>query len=516
MATDPNPREIHLDRRSLLGWLSAAPLLGTTGLLTPVSAQTASAPTAVPTDTITVLYRAEGGANAPVRLDPAVQTATLALEEEFTKRGFRVLQAPPQVHAVLDQGPEVIVTFDPRAGFSMVFSLYRDVRPMGGSDKGIAEVRIAARVFVGQSIVSPDEGRGQMMLDLNPDTRAFGERRAFDLAARKAAGELCDRTARRLRALSPADLQALAQPMPMVLPSGQVVVAPPRPAPVAPPPVAAPAPAGPLPPPARRFALLIGVSDYEPVRQRVKNISPGNLPGVADDLRNLAAALKGYKFPANQIKTLANAEATSTNVRAELMKLAGQVQADDLVLIAVSAHGAPKNFGPSGYGLPVLSDFAGANDPNALDFWQMQGLVANLPAGRVVLLIDTCHAGGAAKSMPSAVLGPDGITARTGSVAPEPAKLAAGMDNGRHFAVLTASRAEELSLEDTPNGGLFTSRLLRGLAATKGEAPLEQVFKDHVQPVVLRDSETICKKSRQCKVQTPLFAYTGRGNMIRL
>ncbi len=432
MDTEQPARTLNLDRRSLLGWLGAAPLLGTTGLLA-----VGAADAAVPTDTITVLYRAEGGANAPVRLDPAVQTATLALEEEFTKRGFRVLQAPPQVHAVLDQGPEVIVTFDPQAGFSMVFSLYRDVRPMGGSDKGIAEVRIAARVFVGQSIVSPDEGRGQMMLDLSPDTRAFGERRAYDLAARKAAAELCDRTARRLRALSPADLQALAQPVPMVLPSGQVVAAPPRPAPApAPAPVAAPAPAGPLPPPARRFALLIGVSDYEPVRQRGKNISPGNLPGVADDLRNLATALKGYKFPADQIKTLANAEATSTNVRAELMKLAGQVQADDLVLIAVSAHGAPKNFGPSGYGLPVLSDFAGATDPTALDFWQMQGLVANLPAGRVVLL--------------------------------------------------------------------------------KGEAPLEQVFKDHVQPVVLRDSEAICKKSRQCKVQTPLFAYTGRGNMIRL
>ena len=80
-------RTLNLDRRSLLGWLGAAPLLGSAGLLT------APAKAAVPTDTITVLYRAEGGANAPVRLDPAVQTATLALEEEFTKRGFRVLQA---------------------------------------------------------------------------------------------------------------------------------------------------------------------------------------------------------------------------------------------------------------------------------------------------------------------------------------------------------------------------------------------------------------------------------------
>jgi len=143
--------------------------------------------------------------------------------------------------------------------------------------------------------------------------------------------------------------------------------------------------------------------------------------------------------------------------------------------------------------------------------------VANLSANRVVLLVDTCHAGGAAKSMPSAVVGPDGVSVRTGGIAPEPARLAAGIDNGsRHLAILAASRAEEVSLEDAPHGGLFTSRLLRGLAASKGELPLVQVFTEHVQPVVMRDSEAICRKAGGCKVQTPLFVYAGRGDMIRL
>ena len=99
MALDQAPQAPKLDRRRLLGWLGTTPLLGSSGLL----ADTAEA--AVPTDTLTVLYRAEGGANAPVRLDPAVQTATLALEEEFTKRGFQRLKIDGAFFEIADTPP---------------------------------------------------------------------------------------------------------------------------------------------------------------------------------------------------------------------------------------------------------------------------------------------------------------------------------------------------------------------------------------------------------------------------
>ena len=149
----------------------------------------------------------------------------------------------------------------------------------------------------------------------------------------------------------------------------------------------------------------------------------------------------------------------------------------------------------------------------------MQALVAGLPAGQVVMVVDTCHAGGAAKAMPSLVVSGDGVKLRTGTVTPDPAKLTSGpgfgAESGRHFAVLAASQADELSLEDPPRGGLFTSRLLAALASAKGEKPLGQVFAEQVKPVVLKDSEALCKRSG-CRQQTPMFAYSGRGNLIRL
>jgi len=145
----------------------------------------------------------------------------------------------------------------------------------------------------------------------------------------------------------------------------------------------------------------------------------------------------------------------------------------------------------------------------------------NLPARRIVLVVDTCHAGGVARLMPSAVVTAQGVDVRSGNVSPEPEAMArAAKANAalatRHFAVLAASQPEELSLEDPPNGGLFTSRLLRGLAASKGQLSLEQVFLEHVQKQVLDTSRVLCRKDGGCKVQTPMFAFAGRGNMIRL
>ena len=117
-----------IDRRSALALLGASAL----------SLPAAPAAAAIRTDVLTVLYR-PATATAPSRLDPAVQAAMLALEEEFLQRGFRVLQPKPEVYALMDRGPGVVVTFADDAGFSAVFSAYRNLRPQPGQEAGIAE-----------------------------------------------------------------------------------------------------------------------------------------------------------------------------------------------------------------------------------------------------------------------------------------------------------------------------------------------------------------------------------------
>lgn len=495
-------------RRQTLTLLGATALPGFSSCL---AAEGSAGP--VRTDLLTVLYRKERQ-DAPPRLDPVVAAATHALEAEFLKQGLRVMQPDERTYRLLDQGPAMVVTFAPDAGLSLVFSLYRNVRPRPGSEMVMAEVRLEARVFVGRSILAAESGVGRMAATLSAETREFGERRSQEQAAERAAAELAGRIGTRLRALSPQRLQDLLNEPPPLVAGAAPVVLPPEPAPAE--------PNRPMPPPKRRFALLVGVSDYGPLRQRLRpDLEPSDLAGVADDMKNMAKALRGLGFEANNIRTLLNGQATSGAVRQQLMELAATTQEDDLVLIAISAHGAPKEFGPSGFGLPVLADFAGRGDANALDFWQLQSMTGNLPARRIVLVVDTCHAGGVARLMPSAVVTAQGVDVRNGNVSPEPEAMArAAKANAalatRHFAVLAASRPEELSLEDPPNGGLFTSRLLRGLAASKGELSLEQVFTEHVQKQVLETSQALCRKIGECKVQTPIFAYAGRGNQIRL
>lgn len=497
----------------------------------PVAAPPAPAPHGpVRTDVVTVLYRKEQP-DAPPRSDAIVQAATLALENEFLKQGLKLVQPDAKTYALLDQGPTMVVTFAADAGFSFVFSLSRSVRPMPSSDMAMADVRLSARVFVGRSILAAETGNGRMAANLGGGAREFGERRAQEQAAERAAADLVGKVARQLKSLDANQIQAMV----MGLPAGTAVAggqALPSAAPAAAPAVqvqstlaagqAALEAEGALPPPARRFALVVGVADYGPVRARLRpQMEPGDLPGVAQDVRTMVGSLQKMGFEAGNIGMLLDGQATSAALRQQLTALAGRVQEDDLVLIAISAHGAPKEFGPSGFGLPVLSDFAGPSDANALDFWQLQSLVGNLPARRIVLVVDTCHAGGVAKLMPSAVVSSRGVSVRSGTVVPEPDQLTRAMQfnptqANRHFAVLAASQPEELSLEAKPNGGLFTSHLMRGLAAAGGQKTLEAVFREQVQQQVMQASTQICQRLGECKVQTPVFAYSGRGNLIRV
>ena len=517
-----------IDRRTALTVLGSAPLaLGV-----------AATQAAVRTDVLTILYR-PGAPGAPTRLDPAVQAAILALEEEFLQRGFKVLQPKPEVYALMDRGPGVVVTFADDAGFSAVFSAYRNLRPQPGQDAGIAEVRLQMRVFVGRHTLVAHEGRGQMFTRLDAGSREFGERRAMELAAKRAAADLADKTAQRLKELTPAQIDELirSQPTPSTVVAEvplPVLAAPPAAAPAAPapvpaavqaavaaspPPAAAPAPDAtgkPLPPARARYALLVGVSDYPslkgPARQQSK------LPGVKKDLQNMEQVLLALGWDKRGIRTLADDKASGALVRGYLKNFQSVVQKDDLVLIFFSGHGAPKEYSLSGYGRPILADDTGDDDPSTLDFWEVQSLVRNLACDRAVLIIDTCHAGGAASKLLTVEVSPNGVIAGQAASGPSGSAMAKQGDPNKHLAIITASRADEVS-GDTADGGLFTLSFLAGIVRTKGAEPLGRVMAQHVVPPVVEVSRDRCKRQgKECKwpQQTPEIHHTGRGDQIVL
>jgi len=524
---------MQIDRRQTLGLLGLAALPAVPGFAS------------VPTDRITVLYRRESD-KAPSRLDPAVQTATLALEEEFLKRRFRVMQPTADVYKLMDQGQQVIVTFAEDAGFSLVFSAYRDLRPVPGQEAGIGEVRLSARVFVGRNTLVAEEGRGQMFTRLEAGVREFGERRAMELAARKAAADLADKTERKLRALKPDELAKLLGTsgttggVDVGLPTGAAAAAPaPAPVPVPvqmvgmpePPPAL---PASPLPPPApapsvaatpalpaqasrelgpprHRHAIVLGIANYASVRRNGFEIT--DLNGVKRDTDLVIDTLKQLGYQGDRLKTFRDDQATGNALRGELKRLRGVIGPEDQLTLFISGHGADREFSASGFGMPVLADYR-PNDPGLLDFWELQSLVKNLPC-RVAWINDTCHSGGAAQAINSVVVSSRGVGFNGTVRGPDARTVARSATPGQDFAIITAAAANELSWEQG-DGGVFTTSFFKALRATKGEVPIGALFADRVQREVVDRSKKICQETRQCQQQTPLFAYGGRGDALRL
>ncbi len=533
-----------LHRRSVLGLVAAAPLLGSAargGLAGALLSSALGVQAAVPTNVITVMYRRESP-QAPGRLEPVTQAATMALESEFLKRGLRVMQPSAEIYQLLDQGQGVVITFATDAGFSLLFSAYADVRPAPGQDAGTAEVRLSTRVFVGRHILFADEGRGQMFTRLEPANREFGMRRALELAARRAAADVAEKASSQLQALTPERIQEMvgahqtstttSQVVPLPAsasaptPPVGVVVAPPALAPaptpgvavVTPPPLPSPAaaPGQPQAAPRNRHALVIGMSNYGVVRESNKNYPITDLPGVKRDTDFVVESLGKLGYSKERMTVLRDRQATGTAVRGAIKELAGKVQADDSVVIFISGHGADKDESTSGFGMPVLADYR-VQDPAALDFWELQSFVKNM-RGRVVWINDTCHSGGAATHVASVVVSSKGVSAKVGVKGPDASTVAGNAAPGQDFAILTACAPSELSLE-TAEGGLFTTSLFKALVSAKGQLPLGQVFADTVAQQVIHQSRTMCKSGNLCGAhpqQTPVMAFNGNGAQFRL
>ena len=111
-----------------------------------------------------------------------------------------------------------------------------------------------------------------------------------------------------------------------------------------------------------------------------------------------------------------------------------------------------------------------------------------------------------------------GFNAGAATAGPNGASMARLGDPNKHLAVITASRADEVS-GDTANGGAFTLTFLDGLQRTKGTQPLGRVVAQHVALTVVQFSRENCKRQGAgCKFpqQTPELRHTGSGDQIVL
>lgn len=504
---------------------------------------------------LVMFYRQETAA-APARLDPAVQASTLALEREFLDLGYRVTEPSPAAYKAMDTGgPYVIVTFAPDAGPSMVYSVYADTRPEPGSNVSIAEVRITARVFLGASLLAADEGSGEMQFRNDPALQQYGLRKAYESAAGDAAADVAARVDARVKSMTPqqvADVVAgdLTQTTAFTIvappPSAPSAAAPPAASspPAQPPaahtpteqpptvqaPTSQPPPAGSTPAPGKRWLVTIGVSDYSHVLGvRQAGTHDHDLAGTPADVRNVSLTLAAFGYAGATTINLFDAGATTEAVRQTLDKLAASVGPNDTVVLYITGHGMKEPWSRDGMAMPVLYDTdvqsaVAGND--VFDFAALATAFSHIPARQLLLVIDTCYSGRATVGLglTAVTVSSRGVEVSAGGGTPDISRLAASGTLGpRNIAIMTAAHPDESSLDEGALlGGLFTSNLVRGLQETRGEAPIESVFRQYVWNQVIDISRVQCAQDRDpnpaehCQQQTPVLGYRGEGNLIEL
>ncbi len=232
---------------------------------------------------------------------------------------------------------------------------------------------------------------------------------------------------------------------------------------------------------ANAHALIAGIANY-----RAVNPLPATVLNDARGVHELFAdPQRGGYDPAN-VQCLLDGEATLAALREGLAGLAQRCNSDSTALVYFSGHGARIDSGSSAgeYLLPVDVSIASAQAlaGTALSGQEFTAALRRIPARKVLVIFDCCHAGGIGQ--PKDVQAP---------------ALRAGLSEGYYEAlragrgrvILASSRDSEFSyvLSGAANS-LFTQHLLAGLqggiASDDGLIRVFDLF-EYVQPRVTAD-----------------------------
>jgi len=194
------------------------------------------------------------------------------------------------------------------------------------------------------------------------------------------------------------------------------------------------------------YALIVGVSSY-------RNATITQLKVSDKDAKDFARFLEGQSglFKRVNVKLLTNEQATKAAVEESLHYWLRKSGKDDTVLLFFSGHGADDPYHPDKFYF-VVHD----SDPRNLQGTaiNMSGLefIRPLDSKRVVLIADTCHAGG--YSMQG-----------TKRVEPVFQRFLSQFKESQGRIIITSCQPNELSMEKPglPNS-VFTHYLLEGLA----------------------------------------------------
>jgi hypothetical protein len=206
------------------------------------------------------------------------------------------------------------------------------------------------------------------------------------------------------------------------------------------------------------WALLIGISDYAPT-------GPGgpDLNYCHDDANDWYTTLTSQHgwYPSHIIK-LINSTATKTNIQSSLVSLEGMIGPNDLFLFTYAGHGGYTTIDSTQH------EFLYTFDEEEILDDELTSWLANIEAGVIVAVLDSCYSGGFIQGLTSVT---SGLTLRT--LPDLPHKIVEGTlvrDLAKPgYLVLTACDVSELCVESSElQNGVFTYYLVEGIDTSLG------------------------------------------------
>jgi len=200
-------------------------------------------------------------------------------------------------------------------------------------------------------------------------------------------------------------------------------------------------------------ALVIGIGEGYCPSLQLPSLVRKDAEAVAQLLCD--PTLCGY--PPSQVRLLLDEQATKSNIINAFHELAATAKPDDTVVIFYSGHGGRRPDSPEYAGYLYPADYVpGDPDGTGLLAQELTELLNAIPAARVVLLMDACHAEAAAH-----------VKAEGESKGMLPGFRDASLEklsSGTGRVVIASCRETEVSMTSAWRGhSLFTHFLLEGL-----------------------------------------------------
>ncbi|MGB3218594.1 MAG: caspase family protein, partial [Anaerolineae bacterium] len=230
-------------------------------------------------------------------------------------------------------------------------------------------------------------------------------------------------------------------------------------------------------------ALVIGIANYQAV-----NSLPSTVLKDAQDVHDLLVDQNVCGYARANVRLLLDGQATQVAIRQELASLAHGADADSTVFFYISSHGGRIESGPYAgeYLLPVDTRFTSDQKlaETAISGTEFTAALRAIPAGKLLVVFDCCHAGGIGQ--------PKGVTAPLFKGGFSDSYYDA-LRAGRGRAILASSRSTEYSwVLPGDTNSLFTKHLLAGLrgdiTADDGLIRIFDLF-EYLQPRVTADRE---------------------------